>query len=97
MRTMGIRIGLTYDLKSDWDIHTDDPVDISAEFDKPETVQRVITAFESGGHQVKQIGNVHNLLEQIDTLGVDIVFNMCEGASGRNRESQVPMLLEMKK
>ena len=97
MRAMGKIIGLTYDLKSDWDIHAGDPADINAEFDKPETVQRVIAALESGGHTVKRIGNVHCLLAQIDALDVDIVFNICEGTSGRNRESQVPMLLEMKK
>ncbi len=74
----------------------DDPVDINAEFDKPETVDRVITALESGGHTVKRIGNINSLLTQIDNLDVDIVFNMCEGVNGRNRESQVPVMLEMK-
>jgi D-alanine-D-alanine ligase len=37
------------------------------------------------------------LLKQIDSLDVDIVFNMCEGLIGRNREAQVPVLLEMKR
>jgi len=48
------------------------------------------------GYKVKRIGNVHRLLENIDNLGVDIVFNISEGYKGRNRESQVPILLEMK-
>ncbi|MBN1870360.1 MAG: ATP-grasp domain-containing protein [Candidatus Omnitrophica bacterium] len=93
---MGKLIGITYDLKSDWQKNSDDPVDMNAEFDKPETVQRVIKALQRGGHTVKRIGNVHSLLKQIDDLNADIVFNMCEGASGRNRESQVPLLLELK-
>ncbi|MBU1726573.1 MAG: ATP-grasp domain-containing protein, partial [Candidatus Omnitrophica bacterium] len=32
---------------------------------------------------------------KIDNLGVDIVFNISEGLVGRNRESQVPIVLEM--
>jgi len=93
---MGKKIGITYDLKTDWEVNPEDPKDISAEFDKPETVESVVTALESGGHTVKRIGNVENLLAQIDGLDVDIVFNICEGIAGRNRESQVPMILEMK-
>jgi len=93
---MGKMIGITYDLKSDWQCDADDPTDINAEFDKPETIERVIAALERGGHTVRRIGNINSLLKQIDNLDVDIVFNMCEGATGRNRESQVPVLLEMK-
>ena len=93
---MGKIIGITYDLKGDWDKQTSDPVDINAEFDKPETVARVIQALESGGHTVKRIGNIRSLLSRIDDLDVDIVFNMCEGLNGRNREAQAPVILEMK-
>jgi len=89
-------IGITYDLKSDWRRKADDPDDINAEFDKPETLQRVFSALLRGGHRIKKIGNVEDLLKQIDELDVDIVFNLCEGMTGRNRESQVPVLLEMK-
>ncbi len=93
---MGKVIGITYDLKSDWELQSNDPTDTNAEFDKPETIERVITALENGGHTVKRIGNINALLAQIESLDVDIVFNMCEGARGRNRESQVPVMLEMK-
>jgi D-alanine-D-alanine ligase len=89
-------IGITYDLKTDWQRGSDDPLDINAEFDKPETLEHIVSALESGGHSVKKIGNVDSLLKQIDALDVDIVFNVCEGVSGRNRESQVPVILEMK-
>ena len=47
----------------------------------------------ANGFKVKKIGNANNLLEKIDNLGVDIVFNISEGLTGRNRESQVPILL----
>ncbi|OGX34532.1 MAG: hypothetical protein A3C36_07525 [Omnitrophica WOR_2 bacterium RIFCSPHIGHO2_02_FULL_52_10] len=93
---MGKIIGITYDLKADWRRGADDPVDINAEFDKPETLERIIGTLQRGGHTVRKIGNVHKLIAQLDDLDVDIVFNICEGVAGRNRESQVPALLELK-
>jgi len=91
-----MKIGLTYDLRTDWQPGPNDPVDANAEFDKEDTVNKIAGALEWGGHQTKKIGNVHKLLEQIDNLGVDIVFNICEGRGNRNRESQVPVLLDTK-
>ncbi len=92
---MGKIVGITYDLKSDWPSGPNDPVDASAEFDSPQTVENICRALESRGHRVKKIGNARNLLKEIDHLDVDIVFNICEGFAGRSRESQVPVLLEM--
>lgn len=94
-KNMGKIVGLTYDLKTDRTASPEDPVDINAELDSMETVEVIGRAFESGGHQVKKIGNVRNLLAQIKDLDVDIVFNICEGYFGRNRESEVPQILEM--
>jgi len=93
--TYNMKIGFTYDLRSDWAWHDDDPHDANAEFDKPETIAQIVAALESGGHDVVKIGNVDNLLKQLPGLQADIVFNICEGKDGRNRESQVPILLEM--
>jgi D-alanine-D-alanine ligase len=90
-----MRIGFTYDLKTDWPRDPDDPPDAKAELDRPETVDMIARALESGGHSVIRIGNVRNLLSMIDSLDVDLVFNICEGSSGRNRESQVPVILEL--
>ena len=90
------RVGFTYDLKTDYTFRPGDPPDINAEFDHPGTVDVIVDAIESGGHSVVRIGNINDLLEKLDNLDVDIVFNLCEGMQGRNRESQVPMLLELK-
>ncbi len=89
------KVGLTYDLKTDYEFKDNDPPDANAEFDHPSTIKIIAQAIESQGFQVKKIGNVLSLLESIDELDVDIVFNISEGLSGRNRESQVPILLEM--
>jgi len=88
-------VGLTYDLKTDYEFKDGDPPDANAEFDHPSTINVIAKAIEACGFKVKKIGNAANLLEKIDNLGVDIVFNISEGVSGRNRESQVPVLLEM--
>ncbi|MDD3374268.1 MAG: ATP-grasp domain-containing protein [Candidatus Omnitrophica bacterium] len=88
-------IGLTYDAKEDCPVRQGQPIDFNAELDPPDTINGIIAALESGGHKVKKIGNFRNLLSQIDCLCVDIVFNISEGLVGRNRESQIPMLLEL--
>jgi D-alanine-D-alanine ligase len=92
---MGKIIGLTYNLKSDWKFSPDDPVDAAAELDGITTVESIERALKKGGHAVKRIGNGFNLLKELPGLDVDIVFNICEGFRGRNRESEVPVLLEM--
>ncbi|TAM43811.1 ATP-grasp domain-containing protein [bacterium] len=88
-------VGLTYDLKTDYKFKAGDPLDANAEFDHPSTIDVIAKAIAANGFKVKKIGNAANLLEKIDNLGVDIVFNISEGLTGRNRESQVPILLEM--
>lgn len=90
-----VKVGLTYDLKSDWKRSPDDPIDASAELDSARTVQSLKTAFESAGHKVKLIGNAKSLLKAMPNLGVDIIFNISEGHYGRNRESQVPAILDL--
>ncbi|MBI3602371.1 MAG: ATP-grasp domain-containing protein [Candidatus Omnitrophica bacterium] len=93
---MAKTIGLTYDLKSDWVKHDDDPPDAAAELDGLDTIKTLTRAFESAGHQVVRIGNARQLLVAIEKgLSVDMVFNIAEGYRGRNRESQVPNILEM--
>jgi D-alanine-D-alanine ligase len=90
-----MKVGLTYDLKTDYAFKENDPLDANAEFDHPGTIDVIADAFQNAGYKVKKIGNVTSLLEKLHDLDVDIVFNISEGLSGRNRESQVPILLEM--
>ncbi len=88
-------IGITYDLKSDWQPSANDPIDASAELDSVGTVEALKAAFESAGHQVQLIGNARNLLKALPNLNVDLVFNIAEGHYGRNRESQIPAILDL--
>jgi D-alanine-D-alanine ligase len=92
---MGFRVGLTYNVKSEYVLKPGDPPDLNAEFDHEETVAHIEKALKEAGHEVVRLGNARQLLERRGKLDVDIVFNIAEGYEGRNRESQVPILLEM--
>lgn len=94
---MGKTIGFTYDLKEEHEVKGGLPEDAFAEFDAKETIDSVCQAIEAGGHKVIRIGNARNLIQQLPDLGVDIVFNICEGVGGRNRESEVPVILDLYK
>jgi len=90
-----LNIGFTFDAKRDYEKIFSDKEKI-AEFDSEETLSEIESALRSGGHQVERIGQAFNLLKQISSgKKWDIVFNIAEGISGRNRESQVPVILEM--
>ncbi|MBM3251509.1 MAG: ATP-grasp domain-containing protein [Candidatus Omnitrophica bacterium] len=93
---MNKTIGLTYDIKEDYQIQDGQPKDTYAEFDPKHVIDNIAVSLEQCGYSVIRIGNVYNLLKQIDDLSVDIIFNLAEGLGSRNRESQVPIILEMK-
>src|SRR3989338_6527969 len=92
---MGQRVGLTFNLKNEYVFQPGGPADANAEFDHEDTIGIIEAAIRAGGHEVVRIGNAAQLLARLDRLPVDIVFNLTEGYVGRNRESQVPILLEM--
>ena len=85
-----MRIGLTYDLQT----HPDDPR--QAEFDPPRVIDQLCRVLEELGHEVIRLGDAEQLLAQPNVArGVDLVFNLAEGARGRCREGWVPTLLEL--
>jgi len=90
---MPLLVGLTYDIKSTPPKRA--PKDAYAEHDSPETISAVEEALKAGGHRVVRIGNSTALLEKLQRQKCDIVFNIAEGISGRNRESEVPILLDL--
>lgn len=91
-----MRVGLTFDLRP-----KDYPGDLLAEHDTEETLSSIENALKKGGHKVIRLGSAKSLLKRLRTLKCDIVFNIAEGLpagrqglSGRNRESEVPVMLE---
>jgi len=69
--------------------------DEEAEYDSPETLQAIREAIASHGHEVVDLEATPDLPLQLASTPVDVVFNIAEGFKGRNRESQVPALLEL--
>ena len=91
-----LNIGFTYDAKADYKLQPGDPPDKFAEFDSEETLSEIENALRSGGHNVVRIGHARALLFRLmKGERWDLVFNIAEGLKGRNRESQVPVILEM--
>lgn len=93
---MPLRIGLTFDLKpASAEYRRRKPEnDHFAEHDTEETISLIENALKSRGYKVIRIGSAKVLLKKAPALKCDIVFNIAEGFSGRNRESEVPVILE---
>ncbi len=90
-------VGFTYDLKSEYLNRCKSKVTVEdvVEFDTEITINEICEALEFSGYKVEKIGSLKNLLSKLcQGKRWDIVFNIAEGISGRNRESQVPLILE---
>ncbi len=89
-----MRIGLTYDLRDDYRAmgYSDEE---TAEFDSVETIDSIDGALKRLGYETDRIGHIRALAARLVAGETwDLVFNICEGLSGRSREAQVPALLE---
>jgi D-alanine-D-alanine ligase len=89
-----LRIGVTYDLRSDY-LAMGMSEEDSAEFDAEITIASICEALTDLGFQPVRIGHIKALTERL-VRGErwDAVFNICEGLKGYAREAQVPALLE---
>jgi D-alanine-D-alanine ligase len=89
------RIGLVYDLRSDYLALGYNESDV-AEFDSAGTIDALQEAIESLGYEVERIGNGWELCKLLVAgRRWDMIFTIAEGLSGRCREAQVPALLEL--
>jgi len=89
-----MRIGLTYDLRSDY-LKMGFSEEDTAEFDRESTVEGIENALRRLGHDTVRIGHHRALMEQLcKGERWDLVFNFCEGMYGIGREAQVPALLD---
>ena len=89
-----MKIGCTYDLRDEY-LRQGFSEEETAECDPLGTIQAVVAALESLGHQVERIGGVRNLMACLARGDRwDLVFNFAEGLYGFGREAQVPALLD---
>lgn len=92
-----MRIGITYNLKSDLAFSTgvDPDGEVAGELDSPETIEALQKALTSETDSVFLLGGDLRVIDKIRENRIDFVFNIAEGFSGRSRESHIPALLEM--
>jgi D-alanine-D-alanine ligase len=91
-----MRIGVTYDLKSNAPTPAGAPDDYQEEFDSPVTIEAVAEVLRGLGHEVVKLGDGRELLQRLLSDPPDFVFNFAEGQGvGRSREARVPAVLEM--
>jgi D-alanine-D-alanine ligase len=91
-----MRIGITYDLKSELPPAPDLPDDFQEEFDSPITIEAIAAVLRGLGHDVDLLGDGKEMLARLLSDPPDLVFNFAEGQGiGRSREARVPAVLEM--
>src|SRR5437763_395705 len=68
-----------------------------AEYDSAETIGAIAAALEAAGHEVEKLevsGPASNLIDRLEAIDPDIIFNTAEGGAGRMREAFYPALFE---
>jgi len=91
-----MRIAFAYNVKSSLpSVDLDEQND--ADFDSPETVDKIKKTLESLGHSVVMVEANAEAFDKLKELksSIDIVFNIAEGLMGDARESQIPMFCEV--
>lgn len=91
-----MRIGLTYDLRSEY-LAQGYEEEATAEFDSERTLEALESALASLGHDPERIGGIKALVQRLADGGGarwDLVFNIAEGLRGFGRESAIPALLD---
>lgn len=89
-----LRVGLAFNLKR-VSPSAGCVLDDEAEYDAPSTIDAIRSAITSLGHVVVDLEADATFPRALIASGVDVVFNVAEGARGRSRESHVPALLEL--
>lgn len=85
-----LKVGIAYNLKKGVRA---DAEDAEAEYDSFGTIRAIRAALEGAGCSVALLEADAGFVERLKSAGVDIVFNIAEGANGRGREAQVPAIL----
>jgi len=92
-----VRIGITYNLKTD--LPPSPPpqtvADAAEELDLPETIEALRAVFAEEGHEVFLLGGDLSVIQKTRGLGIEFVFNIAEGFQGRSREAHIPAVLEL--
>jgi D-alanine-D-alanine ligase len=94
-----MRIAVLANLKRNAPTWEGMPPDQWDDLDSPKTVDSIVAALESRGHQAQffeaLIQPPYSLVERLTEFQPDLCFNIAESHFGDGREAQVPAVLEM--
>jgi D-alanine-D-alanine ligase len=91
-----LRVGITFDVKSEVAPTAGVPDDFQEEFDSPTTIDAIAEVLRGLGHEVVKLGDGRDMLVRLLEHPPDLVFNFAEGEGvSRSREARVPAVLEM--
>jgi len=69
--------------------------EFEVEYDPPHTIELIKHGIEAAGHEYVFIEADESVLNNLQKIRPDLVFNRSEGVQGESRESHVPAILEM--
>lgn len=92
-----MRVGLAFDLRTDFESAAQGPEDRLEEYDSESTVNALAEALSALGHEPVRLGGGRKFLQAIQRERIDLVFNIAEGFGTRSREAHVPAVCEMLK
>jgi len=90
-----MKIGIAFDLRSDFQPDPGAPLDRLEEYDSRETVDAIAAALAAAGHEPRLLGGGRRFLEAVLRDPPELVFNIAEGWGTRSREAHVPAVCEM--
>ena len=88
------KVAIIYNIQKE--VKNGKPKDIYAEFDTLETINAIKKAI-SRRYKISLIEADEDCYKKFKSKKLDVVFNIAEGLHGRNREAQIPLMLEMLK
>ncbi len=74
-----MKIGITFDLKSDAPHEPGAPDDAHEEFDSPHTIEAIARVLRNRGHDVVLLGDGRDFVVKTLAEKPDFVFNFAEG------------------
>lgn len=92
---MGLNVAVLANLKKNAPRFGGMPADQWDDLDSDVTINSIVAALETCGHEATFLEGNLSLVETLPRLKPDICFNICEGHWGDSRESHIPALLEM--
>ena len=90
-----MKIGIAYNLKSDFEVDAAAPDDKLEEYDHQGTIDGLVKALQANGHTPVLLGGGRGFMQKVLADPPDLVFNIAEGYGSRSREAHVPAVLEM--